>query len=96
MDRDEVKWELQKWEKEVDAETILHPTPSVNRVPPNSIPSEIAVGTHPTPSVNVGGQSVIRCGMRRVPFHNADRRWLNHGHVALWNARPLICLLHHR
>ena len=53
-DRDEVKWVLQKWEKEVDAETILHPTPSVNRVPPNSIPSEIAVGTHPTPSVNVG------------------------------------------
>ena len=53
-DRDEVKWVLQKWEKEVDAETILHPTPSVNRVPPNSIPSGIAVGTHPTPCVNVG------------------------------------------
>ena len=45
---------LQKWEKEVDTETILHPTPSVNRVPPNSIPSDIVVGTLPTPSVNMG------------------------------------------
>ena len=33
---------------------LLHPTPFLNRVPPHSIPSEIAVGTHPTPSVNVG------------------------------------------
>ena len=60
-------------------------------------------GGQPRPlSVQIGtqwvwhGQSVIRCGMRRVPLHNADRRWLNHGHVALWNTRPLICLLHHR
>ena len=29
-DRDEVKWVVQKWEKEVQAETILHPTPSMN------------------------------------------------------------------
>ena len=29
-DRDEVKWVLQKWEKEVQVETILHPTPSMN------------------------------------------------------------------
>ena len=29
-DTDEVKWVLQKWEKEVQAETILHPTPSMN------------------------------------------------------------------
>ena len=29
-DRDEVKWVPQKWEKEVQAKTILHPTPFVN------------------------------------------------------------------
>ena len=29
-DRDEVKWVLQKWEKEVQAKTISHPTPSMN------------------------------------------------------------------
>ena len=29
-DRAEVKWVLQKWENEVRAETILHPTPSVH------------------------------------------------------------------
>ena len=29
-DRDEVKWVLQKSEKEVRAKTILHPTPFVN------------------------------------------------------------------
>ena len=29
-DRDEVKWVLQKWEKEVQVESILHPTPSMN------------------------------------------------------------------
>ena len=29
-DRDEVKWVLQKWEKKVDAETTLHPTPSMS------------------------------------------------------------------
>ena len=47
-------------------------------------------GGQPRPlSVQIGtqwvwhGQSLIRCGMRRVPVHNANRRWLNHGHVAL-------------
>ena len=30
QDRDEVKLVLQKWEKEVQAETILHLTPSMN------------------------------------------------------------------
>ena len=29
-DRDEVKWVLQKWEKVVQVESILHPTPSMN------------------------------------------------------------------
>ena len=29
-DRDEVKWVLQKWEKEVQVKTILHTTPSMN------------------------------------------------------------------
>ena len=29
-DRDAVKWVLQKWEKEVQVESILHPTPSIN------------------------------------------------------------------
>ena len=29
-DRDEVKWVLQKWEKEVYVESILHPTPSMH------------------------------------------------------------------
>ena len=29
-DRDEVKWVLQKWEKQVHVESILHPTPSMN------------------------------------------------------------------
>ena len=29
-DRDEVKWVLQKWEKAVHVESILHPTPSMN------------------------------------------------------------------
>ena len=30
MDRDEVKWVLQRWEEVVQVEAILHPTPSVN------------------------------------------------------------------
>ena len=29
-DRDEAKWVLQKWEKEVHVESILHPNPSMN------------------------------------------------------------------
>ena len=47
-DRDEVKWVLQKWEKGVQVETILHPSPSMN-VDGSSASVVEALSTPPDP-----------------------------------------------